>query len=63
MTAPIHPQSAVIPAKAGIQSRIAPVFGPLWTPDHVRGDDADNGYADTAPPQDEICEGGENMDT
>jgi len=39
MTAPIQPQSAVIPAKAGIQGRIAPVFGPLWTPDHVRGDE------------------------
>ena len=36
---------------------------PPWTPDHVRGDDADNGYADTAPPQDEMCVGGENMDT
>ncbi len=52
----------VILAQAGIQGHTHQSRLPLWTPDHVRGDDADNGYADTAPPQDEICAGGENMD-
>ena len=39
MTAPIQPQSAVIPAKAGIQSVRARLFGLPWTPDHVRSDE------------------------
>jgi hypothetical protein len=53
----------VILAQAGIQDHTHTLSLPLWTPDHVRGDNIDDGYADTAPPQDEICEGGENIDT
>jgi hypothetical protein len=49
----------VILAQAGIQGHTHQSRLPLWTPDHVRGD----GYADAAPPQDEICAGGKNMDT
>jgi len=61
VAAPVaHP---VMPAQAGIQGHTHQSRLPPWTPDHVRGDNIDNGYADTAPPQDETCVGGEGKDT